>query len=266
MCAVSVCRVREVRYILNINWGVKVRGWQGMMTESVTVTVQDGSRPAAGGAPKPEGGQTGFIAGLTLNLPYYRSIPGILKIVQLVSRRLWRVFVGIIWVWLIDMRSSPLWDAYRVFGYIVYTWHSFHCGSESAGVVVPRDNTRLRLKFPSVAYQLWWGGYFDLQGLIRRRLYELFSDTPMYIYSQIFRIRARLAAGYIARDRVHISERENLDSIRRALEIYYFCIHNRSSCGLIFSHKTIMLFCLLRLRSLQFSNGLQFPVCLTIKT
>lgn len=52
-----------------------------MMSESVTVTVQNGNdagRPGAG-----PGRATGALA---LNVPYFHTIPGMIKIAQLVSR------------------------------------------------------------------------------------------------------------------------------------------------------------------------------------
>ncbi|XP_016844840.1 uncharacterized protein LOC100114912 isoform X2 [Nasonia vitripennis] len=53
-----------------------------MMSESVTVTVQDGSRPA--GAAKPGDPGQGSSFALRFNPLYFRSIPGLLKIAQLI--------------------------------------------------------------------------------------------------------------------------------------------------------------------------------------
>ncbi|XP_008545456.1 MAL-like protein isoform X1 [Microplitis demolitor] len=58
-----------------------------MMSETV-VTVQDGStnnanNPRQGPTVKTEPGQPSLIAGITLNLPYFKTIPGIIKLVQL---------------------------------------------------------------------------------------------------------------------------------------------------------------------------------------
>jgi hypothetical protein len=49
-----------------------------MMSESVTVTVQNGQDPARPGAANKN-------LNFTLNTPYFRSIPGLIKIAQLVS-------------------------------------------------------------------------------------------------------------------------------------------------------------------------------------
>ncbi|XP_063974838.1 CKLF-like MARVEL transmembrane domain-containing protein 8 [Diachasmimorpha longicaudata] len=58
-----------------------------MMSETV-VTVQDGSNnannPRQGPTVKTEPGQTSVIGGITLNIPYFKSIPGIVKLVQVV--------------------------------------------------------------------------------------------------------------------------------------------------------------------------------------
>jgi hypothetical protein len=57
-----------------------------MMSETV-VTVHDGSTNAnnpRGPTIKTEPGQQSFIAGITLNFLYFRTIPGIIKLVQLV--------------------------------------------------------------------------------------------------------------------------------------------------------------------------------------
>ncbi|XP_044592094.1 MAL-like protein [Cotesia glomerata] len=58
-----------------------------MMSETV-VTVQDGStnnanNPRQGPTVKTEPGQQSLFAGITLNIPYFKSIPGIIKLVQL---------------------------------------------------------------------------------------------------------------------------------------------------------------------------------------
>jgi hypothetical protein len=55
-----------------------------MMSESVTVTVQDGNRPGATANKPAEPSQTNVFAGLRFNPLYFRSIPGIIKIVQLI--------------------------------------------------------------------------------------------------------------------------------------------------------------------------------------
>uniref|UniRef100_A0A0C9RUN1 CMTM4 protein n=1 Tax=Fopius arisanus TaxID=64838 RepID=A0A0C9RUN1_9HYME len=57
-----------------------------MMSETV-VTVQDGSNannPRQGPTVKTEPGQPGVIGGISLNIPYFKSIPGIVKLVQVV--------------------------------------------------------------------------------------------------------------------------------------------------------------------------------------
>ena len=58
------------------------------MSETV-VTVQDGApnnanNPRQTPTVKTEPGQPSFLSGITLNVPYFKSIPGILKLVQLV--------------------------------------------------------------------------------------------------------------------------------------------------------------------------------------
>ncbi|KAH0567557.1 hypothetical protein KQX54_010706 [Cotesia glomerata] len=62
-----------------------------MMSETV-VTVQDGStnnanNPRQGPTVKTEPGQQSLFAGITLNIPYFKSIPGIIKLVQLMDNR-----------------------------------------------------------------------------------------------------------------------------------------------------------------------------------
>ncbi|KAF7990422.1 hypothetical protein HCN44_000227 [Aphidius gifuensis] len=57
-----------------------------MMSETV-VTIQDASTNAnnpRGPTIKSEPGQPNFIAGLTINIPYFKTIPGIIKLAQAV--------------------------------------------------------------------------------------------------------------------------------------------------------------------------------------
>ncbi|XP_023289582.1 uncharacterized protein LOC111674275 [Orussus abietinus] len=63
-----------------------------MMAETV-VTVQDGSshnanNPRQTPTVKSDPGQPGVLGGLALNVDYFRTIPGIIKLAQLVSLNL----------------------------------------------------------------------------------------------------------------------------------------------------------------------------------
>lgn len=66
-----------------------------MMSE--TVVTMDGSSNNASNNPrqvptvKTEPGQPNPLAGIRLNVPYFRTIPGILKLVQLVSSRSYHI-------------------------------------------------------------------------------------------------------------------------------------------------------------------------------
>lgn len=60
-----------------------------MMSETVVTvensTTTSGSGSRQGPTVKTDPGQPGLIGGIVLNVPYFKTIPGILKLVQLVS-------------------------------------------------------------------------------------------------------------------------------------------------------------------------------------